>query len=116
MVTYKQLDSVLLQDGKKYAVNMHTWAEKTLTGQDQIDFQTDDAEMSLFIRQLENNGILAIALVTNTIDTGHGIITIKIGETYTWQDQRLENQKYNAWQARFAADPNVTYNPEVLQE
>jgi hypothetical protein len=116
MVTYKQLKSILLQDGKKYSVDMLEWVEKTLTGSELAEYQTDAAEMDPFYKNLQDDGILTVTPIVETINTGHGTITIVVGTTSAWIDQRIVHPKYAAWQARFAADPDVAYNPEIIQE
>jgi hypothetical protein len=113
MVTYKQLNSILLKDGKKYIVDLTSWAQETLTGADYSNFMNDSAEIIQFYKNLEDSGELTITKVTENISDIN--LTIIIGRIFTWTNQRVEHEKHALWQARFAADPNVTYNPEVLQ-
>jgi hypothetical protein len=113
MVIYKQLHSILLKDGNKYAVDLSDWAQKTLSTEEHTQFLADFAEFREFYQDLERSGKLIIELVTEIIPDIN--ITAVIGKLYTFTESRVEHEKYALWQARFAADPNVTYNPEVLQ-
>ena len=115
MVTYKQMYSILLKDGCKYPVNITQWAETTLTGSDLAEFQNDSKEIIPFFLNLIDNGILTRTPITETVNTTNGNVTITMGWLYTWQDQKIHHAKEEVWQSRFAADPAVTYNPEVLQ-
>lgn len=113
METYKQMHSILLQDGNKYAVELHEWAQKTLSTEEHTQFLADFAEYNEFYQDLERSGKFIVELVTEIIPDIN--ITVVIGRLYTFTESRVEHEKYALWQARFAADPNVTYNPEVLQ-
>jgi hypothetical protein len=115
MVTYKQMESILLKDGKKYLVNMQEWARQTLTGSDLAEYQTDALSMDPFYQNLKDTGVLTLEPITELINTGHGNIIIQVGMLHIWQDHRLSHTKYELWQSRFASDPNVTYHPEILQ-
>jgi hypothetical protein len=115
MVTYKQLHSILLKDGKKHVVELQTWAKETLTGSDFAEFETDSQDMDPFYQNLIDTGVLTLEPITEVINTGYGNIIMQVGAVHIWQDQRISHPKYELWQSRFAADPNVTYNPEILQ-
>ena len=115
MVTYKQLNSILLRDGKKYVVDLQTWAKETLNGRDFDEFVTDSQDMDPFYQNLKDTGVLTLESITEVVNTGYGNIIVHVGSVHIWQDQRISHPKYELWQSRFAADPNVTYNPEILQ-
>lgn len=113
METYKQMYSILLKDGKKYAVDLYEWAQKTLSAEEHTQFLADLAEYHEFHQDLMRSGKLIIEPITEIIpDTD---ITVVVGQMHTFTEGRVEYEEYERWRARFAADPNVTYNPEVLQ-
>ena len=113
METYKQMHSILLKDGKKYAVELLEWAQKTLSTEEHTQFLADFAEYNEFHQDLVRSGKLIVESITETISDIN--ITLVIGQLYTFTESRVEHEKHALWQARFAADPNVTYNPAVLQ-
>lgn len=116
MVQYKQLFSKLSKDGKNILVNLFQWADLTLPAEALAQFQSDSAEIKNFFTNLESSGELTVEAVNRSITTPQGtIVTIQIGNLYTWRNQRVNNAKYDYWQEQFAADPNVSYQPEVLQ-
>ena len=113
MVVIQQMSSILSKDGKKYAVDLFEWAQKTLSTEDHTQFLADFAEYHEFYQDLVRSGKLIIEPVTEIIPDIN--ITVIIGQLYTFTESRVEHEKYALWSARFAADPNVTYNPEVIK-
>ena len=119
MVTYKQMYSILLKDGRKHLVNVDDWATMQLRGVRPVEYDQfcNDYinEITPFYQELMDSGYLIANPITETIPESN--IKIIVGYTYTWTGgEEQYHPKYLVWEAKFAADPAVTYNPLVLIE
>jgi hypothetical protein len=116
MVQYKQLFSILHKDGKNILVDVINWGEETLSGELLTQFRADMQEIAANVHIQIESGDLVVEELTGTINTAQGITTsIPIGFLFTWSNQRISNEIYEYWQTQFSADPNVEYQPEILQ-
>ena len=118
MVTYKQMYSILLKDGRKHLVNVDDWATMQLRGvrPDEYDQFCNDYvnEITPFYQELINSGYLISNAITETIPDSN--IKIIVGYTHTWAGgEERHHPKHWEWEAKFAADPAViVYNPPIL--
>jgi hypothetical protein len=117
MATYKQMHSILLKDGRKHLVDIDDWATVQLRGvrpEEYDQFASDYVnEITPFYQDLLNSGYLIRNAITETIPESN--IKIIVGITYTWAGgEERYHPKHLEWEAKFAADPTVTYNPPIL--
>jgi hypothetical protein len=118
MVTYKQMHSILLKDGRKHLVDIDDWATMQLKGvrtEEYDQFVSDFVvEITPFYRNLLDSGHLIANPITETIPESN--IKIIVGYTHTWTGgEEQYHPKHQEWEAKFAADPAViVYNPPIL--
>ena len=117
MVTYKQMHSILLMDGRKHLVDIDDWANVKLRGvqpEEYDQFASDYLnEITPYHQELVNSGRVISTDITEIIPDSD--IRILVGRQYTWvSGEKEDHPKHLEWQAKFAADPAVTYNPLIL--
>lgn len=115
MVKYRRLNSILLKDNIRYAVDLYDWAKKTLEGSELEQFELDATELLEYFKNQIDTGNLIINNITEEITTDHGKILIPIGvefsvtENYTFPEKEIE------WYNRMALDPNIVkFNDKEL--
>ena len=120
MITYKQMHSILLKDGRKHLVDVDDWATSQLRGinDEEYDQFCNDFinEITPFYQELMDSGYFITNDITETIPGSD--VRVVVGRTHTWAGpgEPQHHEKYWFWQDKFAADPAVTYNPPVLIE
>ena len=111
------MHSILLKDGRKHLVDLDDWATMQLRGinPEEYDQFCNDFinEITPFYQELLNSGYVISTDITEIIPDSD--IRIVVGRLYTWVGGEMRHHpKYWEWEAKFAADPAVTYNPPVL--
>ena len=118
MVTYKQMHSILLKDGRKHLVDIDDWATMQLKGVRPAEYEqfVSDyvVEITPFYNNLLDSGYLIANTITETIPESN--IKIIVGTTYTFAgSEERYHPKHLEWEAKFAADPAlIVYNPPIL--
>jgi len=115
MAEYKQLHSILNLNSKNLAVDLQTWGNLTLTGDDLTQFQSDITAVANDIQPYIIAGNIVFTTVNETVTTLEGDnLSIVVGITNTRSPDLPPDSRLEYWSQRMAADPNITkYNPEV---
>jgi len=115
MAEYQQLYSILELNGKNHAVNLQSWGNLTLTGNDLTQFQTDMANIDTDYQPYINAGNIVVRPINETILTSESInLTIPVGTLTTRSEDLPIDTRIVEWAQRMQSDPKIVkYNPET---
>jgi hypothetical protein len=115
MQTYSQLFSILNKDGKKYLVDLYSWAEMTLTGSRLAQYTVDSEEFNAHYLNYVNSGEFSVQPIYSSVEADNSRVPIQIQTRMTWQTALDQHPKLDYWLQEFASDPNVEYQPLIRE-
>lgn len=118
MKTYRLLKSILLKDGKKYAVNLVEWGNLTLQGSELNQFKTDMDNLQLYYDSQVNNGNLSYSELTEQVTLSDNTTnSIKVGLIFSESDNYVVPVRETEWYDKMSRDPNlIKFNTKELEE